>query len=359
VKHAVPSLFPTTVVGSLPRPLWLKQLFDGIHEGRVSEDERQRLLDLAVPSAIALQEAAGVDTITDGEWRRFSYVAVITDVATGFKRELSGTGRDGKYWHTVTGEVKPGDPKVLANHARFAIERASRPIKVALPSPYMLSVRMWEEGVSRAVYPTREAFADAIVPVLRAQVTALAAAGVETVQIDDPHLCLFVDKEVRARHADPDAEAMHCVSLINRVFEGVKGTRRAVHLCRRNKGRRGWVGEGSYDAIMPALKTLDVDQLMMEFTIPVSGDTRCLRDLPETFGIGLGCVDCRGEVIDAPETIVARVEHAMEHVDKRRITLAPDCGFAPGNASDIPVDEAFAKLQSMVRAAEILRAKHT
>ena len=357
-KHIVPSLFPTTVVGSLPRPLWLKRLFDGVHEGRVSEDERQRLLDLAVPSAIALQEAAGVDVITDGEWRRFSYVAVITDVATGFKRELSGKGRDGKYWHTVTGEVKAGDPGVLAGHARFAIARASRPLKVALPSPYMLSVRMWDEGVSREVYPTRQAFADAIVPILRAQVMALAEAGVQTVQIDDPHLCLFVDKDVRAKHADADAEAMHCVSLINRVFEGVKGTRRAVHLCRRNKGRRGWVGEGSYDAIMPALRTLDVDQLMMEFTIPVAGDTRCLRALPESVNIGLGCVDCRGEIIDEPEIIVKRVEQAMEHVDKKRITLAPDCGFAPGNAADIPVDEAYAKLDNMVRAAELLRGKH-
>lgn len=351
-------LFPTTVVGSLPRPLWLKELFDDIHEGRVPDDERERLLDNAVPFAIALQESAGVDVITDGEWRRFSYVAVITDVATGFKRELSGEKRDGKYWHTVTGEVKPGDPKVLAAHAKFAIDRAKVPVKVALPSPYLLSVRMWDEGVSREVYPTREKFADAIVPILRAQVLALADVGVATVQLDDPHLCLFVDPEVRKKFSDADAEAMHCVSLINRVFEGVNGVEKAVHLCRRNKGRKGWVGEGSYDAIMPALQALDVDQLMMEFTIPAAGDTRCLRELPEHVNIGLGCVDCRGEVVDEPDTIVKRVEQAMEHIDKKRITLAPDCGFAPGNAADIPVDEAYLKLRNMARAASILRKKH-
>lgn len=357
-KHEVPELFPTTVVGSLPRPLYLKELFDEIHEGKVPEDERDRLLDLAVPSAIALQEAAGVDVISDGEWRRFSYVAVITDVATGFKRELSGEKRDGKYWHTVTGEVKPGDPDVLASHARFAIQRANRPLKVALPSPYLLSVRMWDEGVSREVYPTRQAFADAIIPILRAQVMALARAGVHTVQLDDPHLCLFVDPHVRAQYKDADAEAMHCVELINRVFEGVEGPRKAVHLCRRNKGRKGWIGEGSYDAIMPQLRALRVDQLMMEFTIPAAGDTRCLRELPDSVTIGLGCVDCRGEIIDEPDTIVKRVEHAMEHLDARRIVLAPDCGFAPGNAADIPVDEAYAKLRNMARAAAILRDRH-
>jgi 5-methyltetrahydropteroyltriglutamate--homocysteine methyltransferase len=357
-KHEVPALFPTTVVGSLPRPLWIKELFDRLHEGKIAADERDRLLDMAVPFALGMQESAGVDVISDGEWRRFSYVAVITDVATGFARELSGQERDGKYWHTVKSQVQAGDAQVLANHARFAIERADRPLKVALPSPYLLSVRMWDEGVSREVYPTRESFADAIVPILRGQVQALVEAGVHSVQLDDPHLCLFVDPQVRAKYKDADAEAMHCVSLINRVLDGVKGANKSVHLCRRNKGRKGWVGEGSYDAIMPALKALEVDQLMMEFTIPAAGDTRCLRELPERVNIGLGCVDCRGEVIDEPDTIVKRVEQAMDHVDKRRITLAPDCGFAPGNAADIPVDEAYQKLRNMARAAAILRERH-
>jgi 5-methyltetrahydropteroyltriglutamate--homocysteine methyltransferase len=352
------TLFPTTVVGSMPRPLFLKELFDEFHEGKIEDDERERLLDEAVPFAIALQESAGVDVVSDGEWRRFSYVGVISDVTSGITRGLSGPKRDGKYWHTVTSEVKATGADVLARHAKFAIAHAKRPVKVALPSPYLLSVRMWDEALSKAAYPTRESFGDAIVPILHAQVKALAEAGVHTVQLDDPHLCLFVDREVRATFKDPDAEAMHCVSLINRVFEGVKGVTKAVHLCRRNKGRAGWIGEGSYDAIMTPLKALAVDQLMMEFTIPAAGDMRCLRDLPERVGIGLGCVDCRGEVIDTPETIIQRVERALEHVAKERIALAPDCGFAPGNAADIPIDEAYAKLRNMGEAARRLRATH-
>jgi 5-methyltetrahydropteroyltriglutamate--homocysteine methyltransferase len=341
----------------MPRPLFLKELFDEFHQGRVEEAERQRLLDEAVPFAIALQETAGVDIISDGEWRRFSYVGVIADVAQGFSRGFSGAGRDGKYWHTVTARIEGGDPEVLASHARFAMQHARRPLKVALPSPYLLSVRMWDEAQSAHAYPTRQDFAWAIVPLLRAQVQALAREGVHTVQLDDPHLCLLVDPKVRAQFPDADAEAMHCVSLINAVFEGSAGVTRSVHLCRRNKGRRGWIGEGSYDAIMPALKALTVDQLMMEFTIPAAGDMRCLRDLPERFGIGLGCVDCRGEVIDSPETIIGRVEQAMEHIGKQRIVLAPDCGFAPGNAADIPIDEAYAKLRNMAVAAQKLRER--
>ena len=94
----LPALFPTTVVGSMPRPQFLKELFDEFHQGRVDERERRRLLDEAVPFAIALQEAAGVDVVSDGEWRRFSYVGVIADVARGFERDLSGAGRDGSIW---------------------------------------------------------------------------------------------------------------------------------------------------------------------------------------------------------------------------------------------------------------------
>jgi 5-methyltetrahydropteroyltriglutamate--homocysteine methyltransferase len=352
------ALFPTTVVGSMPRPAFLKQLFDDFHEGKIEEDERRRLLDASVPYAIALQEAAGVDVVSDGEWRRFSYVAVIADIASGFSRGFSGPARDGKYWHMVTGEVRPEHPGLLAEDARFAMAHAKRPIKVALPSPYLLSVRMWDKERSRAAYPTREAFADALVPILHDELVCLRDAGVHTVQLDDPHLCLFVDPAVRRTFDDPDREAMHCVDLINRVVSGLTGVTTAVHLCRRNKGRRGWVGEGSYDAIMKPLSRLAVDQLMMEFTIPAAGDTRCLTDLPERFKIGLGCVDCRGEIIDSPEVIVSRVEQAMRYVDKERIVLAPDCGFAPGNAADIPVDEAYAKLRNMCLAAEHLRSKH-
>jgi 5-methyltetrahydropteroyltriglutamate--homocysteine methyltransferase len=336
----------------------LKELFDEFHEGKIADEERERLLDEAVPFAIALQETAGVDIVSDGEWRRFSYVGVISDVTSGITRGLSGPKREGKYWHTVTGEVKASGADVLARHAKFALAHSRRPVKVALPSPYLLSVRMWDEALSKSAYPTREAFGQAIAPILRAQVQALAAAGVHTVQIDDPHLCLFVDKEVRAGFADPDREAMHCVSLINSVFEGVTGVTKAVHLCRRNKGRAGWIGEGSYDAIMTPLRALAVDQLMMEFTIPAAGDMRCLRDLPERVKIGLGCVDCRGAIVDAPETITARVERALEHVAKERIVLAPDYGFAPGNAADIPIDEAYAKLRNMAEAARRLRDTH-
>jgi 5-methyltetrahydropteroyltriglutamate--homocysteine methyltransferase len=354
----VPALFPTTVIGSLPRPQFLKDVFDDFHAGRASEETRQRLLDDAVPFALALQEAAGVDVISDGEWRRFSYVAVICDIAGGFERGLSSGAQDGKYWHTVVDRVTPMNPGLLAEDATFAKRLSRKPLKVALPSPYLMSLRMWDEARSKKAYATRQEFARALVPILRDEILALKEAGVHTVQIDDPHLCLFVDDHVRAQYQDADAEAMHCVELINACFEGVEGVTTAVHLCRRNKGRKGWVGEGSYEKILGPLRALEVKQLMMEFAIPAAGDPKSLADLPDRMKIGFGCVDCRGEHVPTPEEIVTRVEEALRYVDKSRLVLAPDCGFAPGNAAEIPVDEAYRKLRNMARAAEMLRQKH-
>jgi 5-methyltetrahydropteroyltriglutamate--homocysteine methyltransferase len=160
---------------------------------------------------------------------------------------------------------------------------------------------------------------------------------------------------VRDRYEDPEREIGLAVELLNEILSGVKGVTRAVHLCRGNAGRLGWKGSGGYETLVPAMRALDVDQYVLEYSIPVAGDMAVLRALPEDRKIGLGCVDVRGEQIDTVETIVARAEEALRHVDKERLSLNPDCGFAPGSAAEIPIDEAYAKLQHEAQAAARLR----
>ena len=94
------------------------------------------------------------------------------------------------------------------------------------------------------------------------------------------------------------------------------------------------------------------------FSIPVAGDVAVLRELPEHFQIGVGCVDVRFPEIDEPEDIVRRVEKALEHVAADRITLNPDCGFSPGKDHGIPLDEAYVKLTSLAAGAQLLRQRH-
>jgi 5-methyltetrahydropteroyltriglutamate--homocysteine methyltransferase len=184
---------------------------------------------------------------------------------------------------------------------------------------------------------------------------ALRDEGVAIAQFDDPHLCLFVDPSIRAQYDDPYGEMAYCVDLLNRIVDGVDGVKLALHICRRNKGRAGWIGEGGYEPILPALRELNFDMLMLEFAIPAAGDKRVLEKLPERFGIGLGCVDCRSPHIDTPEEIADRVRQALEYVAPERVSLHPDCGFAPGSAADIPIDEAYLKLRNEALAAEQLR----
>jgi 5-methyltetrahydropteroyltriglutamate--homocysteine methyltransferase len=347
-------LFPTTVVGSMPRSDFVRDLLALDSETRRNTPEFQRQMDAAVRYIISLQEAAGIDIISDGEWRRRSYIGVIADIADGFELSM----HDGLHWTTVVDKIRVKQQGVIAAEAAFLKRSTDRMTKVCLPSPYLLGQRMWDAEKSREAYPTREAFMHDLVDVLRGELIAVRDAGATVAQFDDPHLCLFVDESVRAQYEQPEREMELCVELLNQIVNGINGIQIAIHLCRRNKGRDGWVGEGGYAPILPYLKRLKVDQYLMEFTIPVAGDVAVLKELPEDKTVGLGCVDCRGEHIDTPEEIVERVERALRYLRPEQLTLNPDCGFAPGSAADIPIDEAYQKLRNEAKAAEILRDKY-
>jgi 5-methyltetrahydropteroyltriglutamate--homocysteine methyltransferase len=348
-------LFPTTVVGSMPRPQYVKDLLRAGARADSPDPEWRRRMDDAVRFVIGLQEQAGIDIISDGEWRRETYVDVVAELMNGFQWVRRN---EFAYHQVVTASMTPRRPGVIAEEARFLRENTGRRVKVALPSPYLVGERMWVAEHSRPAYPTREAFCEALVPAIRQELLAIRDVGVDVIQLDEPHLCILVDPQVRAKFADPEAELARGVDMINRIVEGVGGVTLAVHLCRRNWGRRGWGAAGGYEAILPQIRKLKVEQLMLEFSIPVAGDVAVLRELPDNVRIGLGCVDVRFPEIDTPEQIVERVEQALNYVAPERITLNPDCGFAPGKDHEIPLDEAYAKLKNEALAARRLRERY-
>jgi 5-methyltetrahydropteroyltriglutamate--homocysteine methyltransferase len=148
--------------------------------------------------------------------------------------------------------------------------------------------------------------------------------------------------------------------MVNQLVEGIKGVKLALHLCRRAGARvRGEESHGGADdPIIEHLNRLNVQHLTMEFTAPGAGDTAVLRRLREDLEIGLGCVSCHPGEVDAAEAIVRRVEMALRHVAPQRLTLNPDCGFAPGSAANVDGDEVYAKLKNEVEAARRLREKY-
>lgn len=344
------TLFPAAVVGSLPRPRFVQDIV--LNDG----DPFSPVLDKAVLYALALQEAAGLDVVSDGEWRRKSYVGVIANVGTGFKHSFDAAA--GRSWTTVVEKVQHTTPGFFAREAAFLRAHTDKKIKVCLPSPYLLGVRLWNKEESSAAYPSRNDFVEDIIPILRREIELLAQAGADIAQIDDPHICLFVDSELRRQWEDPERELAYACSVVGETVRGVQGIETALHLCRRNKGRNGWIGRGGYDPIIPYIKNIGVQQFVLEYSIPVSGDFSALAGLPEQFKIGLGCVDCRFEHIDTPEEIAARVERALEYVAPQRIVLNPDCGFAPGSQAYIPLDESYLKLKNEAEAARLLREKY-
>jgi 5-methyltetrahydropteroyltriglutamate--homocysteine methyltransferase len=348
-------LFPTSVVGSLPRPDYVKDLINDAVP--VPPDEYRRLMGLAITSAVALQESAGLDVITDGEWWRKSYIGVIAELAHGF--EL-GRYPDGRPYTVVVDRLATKQPGFIAREVGFLKGITRKQIKATLPSPALLGERLWDAEKSAKAYPRREDFVRDCVPILREELRLLVQEGVSVAQIDDPHLCLFVDPDVRARYDDPDRAAAFAVDMTNQVVDGVTGAKLAVHLCRRAGARaRGEAKfRGGYGPILSYLNQLRVHPLTMEFTAPEAGDMAVFRELREDFEIGLGCVGTEPGVVDSVEQIVGRVEAALQHLAAGRVTLNPDCGFAPGSAAVVSTDEVYQKLKNEVAAAARLRDRH-
>ena len=349
-------LFPTSVVGSMPRSNFMQDLIND--RPPLSPERYEHEMDAAIRYIVALQEHAGLDVITDGEWRRKSYIGVIAELAHGF--ELSVNPADGRPWTVVVDKLSPKQPGFIAQEIQFLKQLTNKRIKATLPAPALLGERMWDPVKSAKAYPTRDAFVRDCVPILRREAELLRDEGVSILQIDDPHLCLFVDPDVRKQYDDPDRAADFAVDMDNQVIDGIDGLKLAVHLCRRAGARARGEAEhrGGYDPILKQLGRLKVGHITMEFTTPGAGDMSVFQRLPEHIEIGLGCVSCQPGEIDSAETIVARVEMALKYLAPERITLNPDCGFAPGSAADVSIDEVYTKLQNEVAAARCLRDKY-
>ena len=354
-------MFPTMVVGSLPRPQWVRDLIEDRKAGRVSEAETDRLLDDVVPSAIHMQERAGLDFVSDGEWRRESYVKVFADAVDGFAPdliEIETPRGSGLAYPAVVSKLEPCRP-IAAAEAHFLRARTGRKTIAAVPSPYTIGRRMWSPGHSKQAYPTREEFMEACIPIVRDEILELERIGVDAVQLDDPWLALLVDPAYREREGvtDVDREIELCVRCVNEAVKGVEKVHLSVHMCHAHYNRKH-ATQGPYDLIVGALGDMNVDRFAMEYATPDAGGVESLKGFPSYKTLGLGVIDHTDNHVEAPEEVVARVERAMEYVPGERITLNPDCGFSPSSSNPMDFDEAYLKLSSMCRGAAMLREKY-
>ena len=383
------SPFSVTGIGSWPRPSWMLRAVHEHLEGRSSEAEFQAAADDAVRLAVDAQLRAGVDIVTDGEQRRDSYASFVgglldncqliplTDLfplvedPAKFEKELRALDVPaGEVRHpAVFGPL--GRSRPLAVHElEFVRTVSDKPVKVALPGPYLLTRTMWLECVSDRAYDSRESLAEDIVRVLREELHFLLAAGASLVQFDEPVLTEVVftgAKKTRSfmcgalsEKKDAPFELAFARDLLNRVVQGVPASRTAVHICRGN-----WTTEesvalsGDYRPLLPYLKSARVGTFFLELCTPRAGEIEVLKGLPEECRVGVGVVNQKSKRIESVEEIVARAEKAIRVFGPGRILLNPDCGFA--TFADNPLAEgkvAEGKLRSISLAAEVLKTRY-
>jgi 5-methyltetrahydropteroyltriglutamate--homocysteine methyltransferase len=356
-------LFYTHGIGSLPRPQVVRDLLARRQE--LAPERFQQVLDDLVLFAIRLQEQAGLDVVSDGEWRRSQYIREFLSRVGGFERCRRFTHQgETKYTEVVVRRMTATEP-VFAEDARFLVRHTDRLTKFTLPSPFLIAVRYWHEDHSTDAYPTLQHFLDHLAVVLAREARALVEAGIDIVQLDDPALTYFCDRELmsgseshdeRLRRAwDIDRQFPEALSAIHRVVEGLQAELH-LHCCHSVYKRQKDVA-GDYKPILPRLREAKVDRINLEFAYPGTGDVSDLQLLPEHLGVGVGVVDVRGERLQSVEEIEALATAAARIVAPERIALNPDCGFAPDAGEPPTIDEAYEKLCRLTTAARRLRER--
>ena len=230
---------------------------------------------------------------------------------------------------------------------------------VAVPSPYTIGRRMWSPEHSTGASATAEEFMDACIPRVRDELRRLADLGVDAIQLDDPWLALNVDPDYRKREGvtDVEREVELSVKCVNGATEGIDDVFLSVHLCHAHYNREHST-KGPYDLVIEGLGMMNVDRFALELATPDAGGLDALRKFSDEKVLGLGVVDHTDPHVETPQEVVERVERAMELVPKERITLNPDCGFAPSSVNPMDMDEAYLKLKAMCDGAKLLREKY-
>jgi 5-methyltetrahydropteroyltriglutamate--homocysteine methyltransferase len=370
------------VVGSLLRPPYLREVRQAVREGRQPETALRTAEDRAVREAIALQEGAGLDVITDGELRRSSWVVTIPlrDDPTA-RPPLAGfeflpaepgwwslwkepDGRPAQVWSSPTRPFVTAPIRVVrdlvADEYAFLRAHASRPAKLTIPAPSWHRI-FWHPRYSRAAYPTPEDFLRAIARYLREDVVPrVLALGGDYLQLDAPNYAQWhVDPDNRAAFTawghDMTAELVADAEIDDSVFAGVRGLTRAMHICRGNAPGGRWLASGGYERIagkvFPRLR--NVDRLLLEYDTPRAGDFGPLGHLPPDATAVLGLLTTKRGALESAGHLEARIREASRLVALERLAVSPQCGFASGEAGNpLTPAEQEGKLR---RVAEVAR----
>jgi 5-methyltetrahydropteroyltriglutamate--homocysteine methyltransferase len=352
----------TEGIGSLLRPAYLMEARRQIERGDLTAPQFKEVEDRAVNEAIALQEATGLDVVTDGELRRYAFFGHLVDALDGFDR----TGGWSIAFHDEQGsEVALKRPVVVDKlrwRRQMAVEeftylrgRTTRQIKVTLVSAQQAAA-YYDPDKSRAAYPTRDSYLADLVDFTRAEIRELHRLGCTYVQIDAPQYAALLDESIREgyrkRGSDPDRMIDACVELDNAIIDGHAGMTFGIHICRGNY-RSMFYASGGYDRIADRVFSRSrFDRFLLEFDDARSGTFEPLRYVPDDRVVVLGLVSSKRPEMETVEELRVRIQDASRFVPVERLALSPQCGFASTEEGNrISEDEERRKLEVVVRAA--------
>lgn len=357
---AAPPIPPMSVmgIGSWPRPRWMVEAMHAYVEGKLDEAAFHETANDAVRLSAAAQERAGAGVITDGEQRRDSYASFVAtrldncqlipltdllplvDDPEKFERELRALdvpAADVRH-PAVLGRIARSRP-LVRHEADFLRTLTTKPIKVALPGPYLLTRTMWMECLNERAYDNREALSADIVTALRAELKDLLDAGASLVQFDEPVLSEVVFSGAKSgpsfmcgalsESRDPEHELAFARDLVNAVVEGMPRERTALHVCRGN-----WTPDesvaltGDYLPLVDTLAQMRVGAYLLEMCTPRAGEMEILQRLPQDARIGVGVVNQKCAQAEPVEEVGARIARAIDLFGRDRLLFHPDCGFA-------------------------------
>ena len=355
-------------VGSLLRPGWLLAAQERHRAGQLDQAAFKRIEDRAVDAVVAMQEAAGLEVVTDGEMRRLSFQSQMAAAVEGF----GDWDLDAFLWGDWHGDAEVGDlqkerpdlavtGKLRRRRSLSAEEfvylrgRTRATPKVTLPSPGLFG-NFWSPEKSTEAYGSLREFLEDVARILREEVEELAEYGCTYIQLDAPHYPLLIDPETRRFYEERGWSVNEWlefgVALDNVVMAPLDGVTFGLHLCRGNQGSR-WLVSGDYDPIAePIFRGSNADRLLLEYDDERSGGFEPLKNVPFDKVVVLGLVSSKHGRLEDADELIARIDEASRYVGRERLAISPQCGFGTSVVGNrLSIDEQAAKLRLITDVA--------
>ncbi len=315
-------ILPTSVIGSYPKPWWLRKVKRLWEMGKADDDDLMEAENDAVIAVVREQELAGIDIPSDGEQRREEMVEYFAERLGGFKFYGPVRVWGNNYFNkpAVVDKIVYKEPITLSEYLFLRKVSTRRIVKVTITGPYTIADWSFNE-----YYSTKEELVKELSSIINKELKMLADNGALFIQIDEPALTTHPD------------EVEWALELIDRTADNINA-KIGLHVCYSN-----------YRLLMPHLDNLrNISQLLLEFANRRFTDLDILKDFP--LEIGLGVIDVHSKRIESPEEVSLAIKKALNYIDADRIYINPDCGLKL-----MPREVARLKMENMVKGTMIVR----